>query len=328
MDEGDLEGEEKTLPNGKAVCGKVHEMKKGVPVMFSPRAWHEVQSWRGERLVMLLYTPRATRLPEEGVVRLEEAGFNVDRSSLLPDDEEEVDKGQAVDGLSAFPVADVKVMFAQPVVEGDCAFVEMEGSELFQGECGSLKSFEASTEDDLGVALHVKKMVKKAEVQCTPDIESIIKDIETKGGQLEVTHTVSLADVKSNIDKWKMSALKEFNNLTESKRAFTVKKRHELPHNCRIVPCKGVYTVKPDKASPGYRRKTRFVACGNHVPEEDVSLGSVCFWSGCHVPSNYVGVQLRETVEDRDHGCETGVRACQMDRRAGCVRTTWDCLRP
>eukprot|EP00439_Symbiodinium_sp_Y106_P074418 s99_g14.t1 len=34
MDHGDLEGEEKTLPNGKVVCGKIHEMKKGEPVMF------------------------------------------------------------------------------------------------------------------------------------------------------------------------------------------------------------------------------------------------------------------------------------------------------
>ena len=50
------------------------------------------------------------------------------------------------------------------------------------------------------------------------------------------------------------------------KKAFTVRSRAELPPNCRIVPCKGVYTVKPEQG--GYRRKTRFVACGNHVPED------------------------------------------------------------
>ena len=221
---------------------------------------------------MLLYTPRATKLSTEGVERLEDAGFNVDYSSLLPE-EDDADEEQGVDGLSAFPVARVKVMVAKPVINGDYGFVELEGTELFQGEgAHPFHPLETTSMDSSSVASHIKKMVKKAEVQSTPDIESILEEIEAKGGQLEVTHTVSLADVKSNIAKWKPSALKQFNNLTESKRAFTVKKRHELPPNCRIVPCKGFYTVKPDTAPPGYRRKTRFVACGNRVPEEAASL--------------------------------------------------------
>ena len=83
---------------------------------------------------------------------------------------------------------------------------------------------------------------------------------------LDVTHTVSLQDVKRNLPAWKDSAMKEFKNLRDTKGAFEVKKREELPRGCRIVPCKGVYTVKPDKDHL-YRRKTRFVACGNHVPE-------------------------------------------------------------
>ena len=56
---------------------------------------------------MLLYTPRATKLSAEGVERLEDAGFNVDYSSLLPE-EDDADEEQGVDGLSAFPVARVK----------------------------------------------------------------------------------------------------------------------------------------------------------------------------------------------------------------------------
>ena len=74
--------------------------------------------------------------------------------------------------------------------------------------------------------------------------------------------------MKKEIEKWRASAEKEFSNLKDSKRAFSVKRRCDLPADCRIVPCKGVYTVKPDKSELGYRRKTRFVACGNHVPED------------------------------------------------------------
>ena len=83
---------------------------------------------------------------------------------------------------------------------------------------------------------------------------------------LDVTHNVSLAEVKRNLPAWKSSAQKEFGNLKDTKRAFDVVKEHQLPRGCQIVPCKGVYTVKPDKENL-YRRKTRFVACGNHVPE-------------------------------------------------------------
>ena len=110
-------------------------------------------------------------------------------------------------------------------------------------------------------------MVKKAEVQYTTGIEDLLKGLKEDGKPLEVTHNVSLQDVRKNIEAWKESALKEFTNLTKVKQAFRVVKRKDLPSNCRIVPCKGVYTVKPDKSELGYRRKTRFVACGNHVPE-------------------------------------------------------------
>eukprot|EP00439_Symbiodinium_sp_Y106_P006524 s4409_g1.t1 len=236
MDYEDLEGEEKTLPNGKVAYGKIYDMKKGEPVIFPPRVWHEVQPWQGERLVMLLYTPSTTKLSAEGVEHLEEAGFNVDYNSLVPDDEEDADEEPARHEVSAFSTAKAIMMVIKPGVNLGCGFVELEDIELFRGvwddglQCTGTTSSATSDVDS-----HIKKMVKKAEVQYTPNIESILDEIESRGGQLEVTHTVSLADVKGNISKWKLSALKEFNNLTVSKKAFTVKKRHELPPNCRLI---------------------------------------------------------------------------------------------
>ena len=167
-------------------------------------------------------------------------------------------------------------MVAETVTKDGYAFVELGDDDLFQRELSGSDHLHSTEDASIGCLCpisHIKKMVKKVEVQYTPDIERILKEIADRKGQLEVTHTISLAEVKCDIEKkWKPPALKEFNNLTESKKAFTVKKRHELPANCRIVPCKGVYTVKPDKAPPGYRRKTRFVACGNHVQEDASSF--------------------------------------------------------
>ncbi|OLP79373.1 Retrovirus-related Pol polyprotein from transposon TNT 1-94 [Symbiodinium microadriaticum] len=45
----------------------------------------------------------------------------------------------------------------------------------------------------------------------------------------------------------------------------------DLLGDCGYQEGRGVYTVKPDKSDEGYRRKTRFVACGNHVPENENS---------------------------------------------------------
>ena len=114
--------------------------------------------------------------------------------------------------------------------------------------------------------------IKKAEVQYTQGIEDILKGIKEEGKSLEVTHNVSLSDVRANLESWRASAEKEFRNLRDVKKAFTVRRKNELPQGCRIVPCKGVYTVKPDKSPEGFRRKTRFVACGNHVPEEQTNF--------------------------------------------------------
>ena len=110
-------------------------------------------------------------------------------------------------------------------------------------------------------------LIRKAEVQYTKDVEAVLDELVQGGDRLQVVHNVSLEDVKKNIDKWKASAQKEYGNLKDAKDAFTVTKRRNLPEGCRVVPGKGVFTVKPDGQS--FRRKTRFVACGNFVPADE-----------------------------------------------------------
>ena len=120
----------KELPNGKIIRGRCLDMQRGKMVSFSPRLWHEVQPWQGERLVLLLYTPRATKLQIGEVDVLTEAGFNVDPESLAAI-EEDTDEENEGDGLSAFPCVKDKTFVAETVTRSGYAFVEMGDGDFF-----------------------------------------------------------------------------------------------------------------------------------------------------------------------------------------------------
>ena len=110
--------------------------------------------------------------------------------------------------------------------------------------------------------------LRKAETLYTPNVEALLAQLEEEQKPLEVVHTVELKEVKEHLAKWVPSAKKELETLVSNKKAFRVMKRRLLPKGTRLVPGKGVFTVKPD--SNGYRRKTRFVACGNYLPNDEV----------------------------------------------------------
>ena len=254
----------RTLPSGRELQGHLVDLKKGQPISFSPRRWHEVQPWKGERLVLLLYTPRSTKLTEKDIKELNEMGFSLQPDVPQGDDgevdnEEEEEERSEPERMDKVTVKMLKVDDVQ-----DLTFVEMEDEDFFDPErAGEQNGVDTPPEGQPRV---LKTVLKKAEVQYTADVEAILEELDRTGKALEVTHNVSLGEVRKHLSRWKQSAFKEYHNLTEVKKAFAVRSRAELPPNCRIVPCKGVYTVKPDKG--GYRRKTRFVACGNHVPED------------------------------------------------------------
>ena len=144
--------------------------------------------------------------------------------------------------------------------------------------------------------LEPRRYLKKAEVQVTPDIEKVLDYHESNNIPLQVTHTVALEDVKANLSKWKQAATKEYLNLKDSKEAFDVVKRRDLPSGCRVLPGKAVFTVKPDGG--GIRRKARFVACGNYIPQEEnvtelfaagldaTSLRTMLAWTASKMKSN------------------------------------------
>ena len=247
----------KELPNGLQASGKILAMEKGTPICFSPRLWHQVQPWKGDRVVFLMYTPRGTKLSEAHKNELKEAGFPLDEKILEnQEDEEEDGNGEK----------DVKVMKAEVTT----AFIEEEEQDIFQEVQRRDGAMLRNMDQDLEGSLKLAKMIKKAEVQYTANIEEILQDHIDKKKPLEVTHTVSLGEVRKALQKWAPSAEKEYRNLVENKKAFRPVKQSELPAGCQVVPCKGVFTVKPDGAD-GFRRKTRFVACGNHLAEGELT---------------------------------------------------------
>ena len=261
------EGEkvEKQLPNGKVSKGKILKMDQGQVMEFSPRAWHEVQPWAGTRLVLLMFTPRATRLKTEDVEVLEEVGFPVDHDSLKIDKEEGSDEEEEQEPI-------VKVIGEACSLSPTQVFDEVDDEEMVHERQGEPDLFGThNSVDEVSNEARLYKFLKKAEVQYTPNIEDILKEHDVKGTPLEVTHTVSLGDVKRDLEKWKDSAWKEYKNLAEKKSAFKVVRRSDLPPGCRVVPCKGVYTVKPDQEGL-YRRKTRFVACGNYISGSSMDI--------------------------------------------------------
>ena len=251
------------VPKKGEVSGSILQFQEDGPLSFRPNLWHEVQPWKGDRVVMLLYTPRALKLKPSDVEELEDLGFRLTKEALKepePEDQEESIEDENIEIKRALLVTS----------EGeDGAFVEVEDDELFSGELRQDRS--GLPPDDPEGRVRLEKMIKKSEVQYTEGIEDILQDHLDKKKPLEVTHTVSLGEVRKALDKWAPSARKEYANLVDNKKAFKPTKFKGLPADCRVVPCKGVFTVKPDSNDLGYRRKTRFVACGNYLEEGELT---------------------------------------------------------
>ncbi|CAE7301732.1 RE1 [Symbiodinium sp. CCMP2592] len=230
IEDDDVDAEDavlKAVPKKGEVKGRVQELQGGNPVSFKPNLWHEVQPWKGERVVMLLYTPRASRLKPAEIEELNDLGFKLATGASTEPEPEVQEECEQDDDI------EIKRAFLNTDKDQDDAFVELEDDELFSG----------------------------VDVKNKPCNEFLMQ---------KVTHTVSLSEVRRAKDKWLPSAKKEYDNLVEGKKAFKPTKFKDLPAGCRIVPCKGVFTVKPDPQA-GFKRKTRFVACGNYLEEGELT---------------------------------------------------------
>ena len=116
--------------------------------------------------------------------------------------------------------------------------------------------------------------VRKTEVTYTKNIEELLEQLDSEGRNLEVVHNVDVSEVRQHLQRWKPAAEKEFFNLRDTKEAFEVRTRDTLPPGTVIVPGKAVVTVKPPPSDSvaRYKRKMRFVVCGNFLNAEEGDL--------------------------------------------------------
>ncbi|CAE7216076.1 Cfap91 [Symbiodinium sp. CCMP2592] len=309
-------GESREVSPGRWVDGKVHELHPGEPLFFNPRAWHETQDYSGDRIVIMTYTPRLSKLTPEGRRDLEDLGFRVPDwnfsrpaprlQPLIMKQEYIIDRDGS---LESFPVSQ----------EGEMEHMEIDGvmlrlNEIQQTMMDNMLDRSSFLQDLLEEEEERLKDIHDAQHECLQDVkqvhgeimqmldamvakiqrerrvqdevflkaanvqtdhqdyEKLLEDLE---GDLQVTHTVPLQQVKPVAEKWKSAIEKELSNLFEStgtlKRIKLSEARQlEAQGRLKLVPSKGVYTLKPPSSKGGgFRRKYRLVLCGNHVTPSD-----------------------------------------------------------
>ncbi|CAE7198854.1 RE1 [Symbiodinium sp. CCMP2592] len=280
---------------GRVVQGGVQDLELGSPVFFNPRKWHETQDFEGDRVVMMTYTPRTTKLNMEDKQRLRELGFNVPERDP---------------GLHTSSNVNVAWCKQQLVVEADealvsCSQLDPEGSEEdvldgallraneYQQQSTQEGCLEAARQahgeimqvlDNLAVKIE-KETQRRDEsyhlraISPEPmdqDYEKLLEDLQE---DLQVTHTVPLCQVKPVAEKWRAAIQKEISNLFNTGTLKRIKmsqaRRMEAEWRLRLVPSKGVHTIKPPaEKGQGFKRKYRLVLWGNFVDPSE-SQGSL-----------------------------------------------------
>ncbi|CAE7207045.1 unnamed protein product [Symbiodinium natans] len=120
--------------------------------------------------------------------------------------------------------------------------------------------------------LRVNKV--SVEEAVTQNVEQLLQGLE---GPLEVVHNVSLQEVREHLTDWVPSMKKEVATLETSGTLRPIPlsqaKRQSEAGELILVPGKTVFTVKPpeDVHQSKYKRKTRFVICGNFVKDGDTT---------------------------------------------------------
>ncbi|OLP84473.1 Transposon Ty1-NL2 Gag-Pol polyprotein [Symbiodinium microadriaticum] len=269
--------------------GRVHELNVGQPFYFNPRRWHEVQAWQGDRVVMILYSPRASHLHYKDRDHMEFAGFPVG-SLVTMNGGSEVQEGEP--GEASSRTTELHLLrhlpTDEPEVLEDALLALNEDQEQLIEDLEErsarlrllLEEEEALAEDMIEeVSVYRSGLKGDLEQRCLKaaavtsseiDFEKMLADRE---GDLEVVHNVPVEQVRAALPLWMGAIEKEIGQLLKGTlRPMTLSKAKELERQgaLRLVPSKAVCTLKPpsEKGSKA-RRKFRLVLCGNFAARDD-----------------------------------------------------------
>ncbi|CAE7409265.1 GIP [Symbiodinium necroappetens] len=304
--------------------GFTHKLEVGQPFKFQPRRWHEVQEWSGARVVMVLYTPRLSKLHYQDRDALEFVGFQSEFFDVIHNNEAQTgdhvihnneeqlkdyfEQGKRPPGdqcelhlvrkLSS-PEDETLEDAVVTLTESQDQLLEdlqerserlrfmLEEEEILAEECrragqqveDEVDHVRAYLEDMMDDVTRLKAAGAKAtneaclraiSFQEEPDYEKLLQELD---GDLEVVHTVPLQQVRAALDLWMEALKKEVKQLLDGTlKPMPISKARELEKRglLKLVPSKGVYTLKPPQVKGNkVRRKFRLVLCGNHVGRDD-----------------------------------------------------------
>ena len=291
----------KEVKPGVEIKGKIIETERGKAFSFDPMRWHEVQPHRGERVMMIAYTPRLSNLSKMEYDYLKDLGF-------LPFGEEESDLKQGEVSCDPFledgdSERDEHVRSSSLISlnEAHCQLLEdlqergqslrllLEEERLLAEDLrqtGNLVEEEAVRVQECIAQMYtrasqrlsacdqamLKVCLKAAAEPNEPDYEQLLELLE---GDLQVVHTVPLSQVKPVVGRWHAAIRKELDNLINGGTLEEISReevrRLEKQGVLRLVPSKSVFTLKPPGGGDGkFKRKYRLVLCGNFAAPEEM----------------------------------------------------------
>eukprot|EP00439_Symbiodinium_sp_Y106_P024765 s614_g3.t1 len=241
------------VTGGGWIRGRVHDLLPGQPVVFNPRRWHEPQRAVGDRVVMMTYTPRTTKLTKSDWEQLRDLGFSIklkaategDVSDLtpcisqqyvlteddvlesFPKDVAAEEETTALDGsllrASEYQQQLLDDMLDRSSLLQDLLEEEEERMEDFrqvhQGSLESAKQVHGEVTSMVKAFAERTKYEHRAREECllraatVEDHQDYEQLLDSLQDDLQVTHTVPLQQVKPVADRWSKAIQKEILNL-------------------------------------------------------------------------------------------------------------------
>ncbi|CAE7684535.1 TY5A, partial [Symbiodinium sp. KB8] len=279
---------------GRWIQGGVQPLHLGAPISFSPRRWHETQEFEGDRVVLMMYTPRTSKLKVEDRWRLSELGFKIPerrdlsasslttpilkRQQLIldcdgalelhgskPTVEEEAVEEERLDGTllraNEYQQQMMDEMMDRSTLLQDLLEEEEERLQDLQHlQQGCLETSKQAHGELLQIVDNLNAKIERERQlrdegyylrslsveQDSQDYEKLLSELQE---DLQVTHTIPLNQVKPVAEKWRPAIEKEIKNLFGTNTLKRIKmseaRRLEAEGRLRLVPSKGVFTIKP-----------------------------------------------------------------------------------
>ncbi|CAE7947469.1 unnamed protein product [Symbiodinium sp. KB8] len=260
---------EQRVAAGRQVYGQLRTLRTEEAIWFGPRRFHEVADWKGERIVIIAYTPDCLgKLSQEDIQALHEHQFPIPLSQLPEYNGDH--SGEEVP--PSMRPATVQAEHTVPEYQ-EGTNQQDESWQMYLDLNPGLVQVDGSD------SLRRSPVIQKAEVGFTRNIEEVLSNLS---GPLDVVYNVCPDEVMANLDAWRPAIVKEMQGIevaierlcpgTESRRRWL-----NLP-GAQKLPMKFVFTIKPNDAakredrSTWYKRKARMVICGNLARAEESSL--------------------------------------------------------